>query len=182
MTATTADYAIETPISSMWWVALLEGIAALIVGILLITDPTSTVVTLTIFLGVWWLIGGIFDLVKMFIDHANWGWRLASGILGIVAGLVIIRHPLWAAILLPTTVVWALGILGIAIGIINIIRVFQGGGWSSAIMGVLSLILGLLLLGSNVLAIAGLIVGIAAGCAIIGGIFAIVMAFRLRKA
>jgi uncharacterized membrane protein HdeD (DUF308 family) len=174
--------AVETPLSSTWWIALLEGIAALIVGILLITDTTSTLVTLTIFLGVWWLIGGILDLVKMFIDHTNWGWRLASGILGILAGLIIVRHPLWAAFLLPATVVWGLGLLGIAIGIINIIRVFQGGGWSSGIMGVLSLILGVLVLAGNILATAGLIIGIAAGCAIVAGIVAIIMAFRLRRA
>jgi uncharacterized membrane protein HdeD (DUF308 family) len=180
---TTAEYAIESPVpSSWWWVVLLEGIAALIVGILLITDTTSTLVTLTIFLGVWWLIGGIFDLVRVFMDRTNWGWHLASGILGIVAGLLIVRHPLTAAFLLPATVVWALGFLGIAIGIINIIRAFQGGGWGSAIMGVLSLILGALLLAGNVVTSAGIIVGIAAGCAIVGGIFAIIMSFRLRKA
>jgi uncharacterized membrane protein HdeD (DUF308 family) len=34
-----------------WWVFLLEGIAAILVGFLLLTEPASTVVAITIFLG-----------------------------------------------------------------------------------------------------------------------------------
>src|SRR4029453_3535229 len=100
MTTTTAEIGAETSLpSTLWWVALLQGIAAVIIGILLFTDTTTTLFTLTVFLGVYWLIGGIFDIVSIFINHTNWGWRLASGILGIVAGLVIVRHPWWATVL-----------------------------------------------------------------------------------
>src|SRR5215472_834001 len=114
--------------SSVWWVFLLQGIAALVIGILLITDTEQTVFTLVLFLGIWWFITGILDLVMLFIDRTHWGWKLFSGILGIIAGLAIIRHPYWAGVMLPAVLVWVVGIFGIAIGVMALIRAFQGAG------------------------------------------------------
>src|SRR4051794_16325648 len=91
-----------------WWLVLLEGISLIIIGILLFTDTDQTVFTLVLFLGIWWFIGGIFDLVSIFMDRSHWGWKLFSGILGIIAGLAIVRHPLWAAFLVPASLVWVL--------------------------------------------------------------------------
>jgi uncharacterized membrane protein HdeD (DUF308 family) len=166
----------------MWWVVLLEGIAAVVIGILLVTDPSMTLVTLAIFLGVYWLIGGIFELVRLFLDHSQWGWKLVSGILGIIAGLVVVRNPMWAAVLVPATLVLVLGLLGLAIGIINIIRTFRGGGWQALIIGLLSLALGLIVLASNIVSTTIILVSVAAACAIVGGLAAIVYSFFLRRA
>ena len=77
-----------------WWILLLEGIALIIIGILLFTDTEQTVFTLIIFLGIWWFIGGLIDLITLFFNREQWGWKLFSGILGIIAGLIIIRHPM----------------------------------------------------------------------------------------
>jgi uncharacterized membrane protein HdeD (DUF308 family) len=167
--------------SNLWWIPLLQGIAALIIGILLLTNPAATLVTLVIFLGVYWFISGIFDLVSLFIDRTHWGWKLFSGILGILAGIVIVQHPLWAAVLVPATLVWILGIFGIIIGAIELFRAFQGGGWGVGILGVISIILGLILMGGNPIVATITLVYIAAIWAIIGGIAAIIFAFRLRS-
>jgi uncharacterized membrane protein HdeD (DUF308 family) len=168
--------------SNEWWIALLEGIAAIIIGILLITDPGTTLVTLMVFLGVWWFVGGIFDLVRLFVDRTQWGWKLFSGILGIIAGLAIVRHPLWASFLVPATLVWVLGFLGIVIGIMSLVSAFQGAGWGSGILGAISIGLGLLLISSNLFLSVAVIVPVAAIWAIVGGVIAIVYAFRLRSA
>ena len=43
--------AVAAPIpTSNWWVFLLEGIAAILIGLLLLTDPAATVVAISIFL------------------------------------------------------------------------------------------------------------------------------------
>lgn len=168
--------------SERWWVLLLEGIAAIIIGILLFTDTEQTVFTLVLFLGIWWFITGIIDLITLFFDRTQWGWRLVSGILGIVAGLVIIRHPLWAAFLVPATLSWVVGIIGLVIGAMMLIRAFQGEGWGAGILGVVSILLGLFLLSTGVgVALATAIVATAI-CAILGGIVAVVQAFRVRAA
>jgi uncharacterized membrane protein HdeD (DUF308 family) len=170
----------ESP-ATMWWVPLLEGIALVIVGILLFTDTEQTVFTLVLFLGIWWFISGIFDLISLFVDRTQWGWKLFSGILGIIAGLVIIRHPMWAALLVPATLVWLLGIFGIIIGVVALFRGFQGAGWGVGILGIVSIVLGIILLGANVGIATVTIIYVGAIWAVIGGIAAIIFAFRLRS-
>ena len=60
-----------------WWVFLLEGIAAILVGLLLLTEPASTVVAITLFLGFYWLFVGALELVRMFVDRSvSWIWSL----------------------------------------------------------------------------------------------------------
>jgi uncharacterized membrane protein HdeD (DUF308 family) len=183
MTTVEAAAVVEAPVpANRWWILLIEGIAAIIIGILLFTDTEQTVFTLVLFLGIWWFIGGIIDLITLFFDRTAWGWRLFSGILGIIAGLIIIRHPMWSAVLVPATLGWVLAIFGIVIGIMGLIRAFQGEGWGVGILGVISIVLGLWLLSANLGVTIAFVIYLAAIWAIIGGIVAIVWAFRVRSA
>jgi uncharacterized membrane protein HdeD (DUF308 family) len=162
-----------------WWLVLIQGIAAVIIGILLITNPRATTLVLVQVLGIYWFISGIFGIISIFLDSSMWGWKLFAGLLGIVAGIIIIQHPLWSSLLVPAVVVIILGVEGLIIGIINLIQAFKGGGWGIGILGALSIIFGIILLG-NVF-VAGLALPWVLGIfGIVGGIFAIIMAFRLR--
>lgn len=177
MTAVTATDQNRSTIP--WWVVLLEGIAAIIIGLLLLVSPAKTTTVLVQFLGIYWLITGIFQIVAIFIDSSMWGWKLFAGILGIIAGIIILQHPLWSALLVPATLVILLGITGIFIGIVKLVQAFQGEGWGVGILGVLSIILGIILLGR--VWIATLTLPIILGIfAILGGILALVGAFRLK--
>lgn len=162
-----------------WWVVLLEGIAAIIIGLLLLTSPATTTIVLIQLLGIYWLIAGILQIVAIFIDSSMWGWKLFAGVLGIIAGIIILQHPLWSALLVPATLAILLGITGILIGVIKLINAFQGGGWGVGILGLLSIILGIILLGN--IQIATLTLSIVLGIfAILGGIIALVGAFGLK--
>lgn len=177
MTAVTATDQNRSTIP--WWVVLLEGIAAIIIGLLLLASPARTTVVLVQLLGIYWLIAGIFQIVAIFIDSSMWGWKLFAGVLGIIAGIIILQHPLWSTLLVPATLVILVGIIGIFIGIVKLIQAFQGGGWGVGILGVLSIILGIILLGN--VWIATLTLPIVLGIfAILGGILALVGAFRLK--
>ncbi|MBI4675622.1 MAG: DUF308 domain-containing protein [Chloroflexi bacterium] len=165
-----------------WWVVLIEGIAVLILGVLLITNTAATLVTLVTFLGAWWLVQGIMDIVGIFIDHTAWGWKLFSGILGIIAGLIILQHPIWSTLLVPTVLVSLLGFMGLVMGAVGIVRAFQGDGWPAAVLGLVSILFGLFLIFNP--AVTGLfalplVLGV---FAIVGGIIAIFGAFRIRSA
>ncbi len=164
-----------------WWLVLLEGIALVILGLLLLTDPAATTVVVIQFLGIYWLVKGIFELVSMFIDHRQWGWKLFGGILGIIAGIVILQHPLWSAILVPATLVWLLGFFGIVMGCISLFQAFKGAGWGVGVLGVLSIIFGLYLLANTLISTLSLpwVVGI---FALIGGVVAIWNSFKVRGA
>jgi uncharacterized membrane protein HdeD (DUF308 family) len=162
-----------------WWVALIAGIALTITGLLLLSAPASTLVVIIQFLGIYWLIDGIVRLVSIFIDRSGWGWKLLIGILGIFAGIVIIQHPLWSAILLPATLVIYLGVMGLVIGIAEVVMAFRGAGWGTGILGVVSVLFGLLLL-FNPLAGAIALPFVLGGLAIVGGIATTIMSFKMR--
>src|SRR5262245_13303243 len=89
--------------SSPWWLLLLQGIAAVILGLRLCAAPGATLVVLVQVLGMYWLVNGIFVLVSIFVDSSNWGLKLIGGIIGVLAGLAILQHPLWSAVMVPTT-------------------------------------------------------------------------------
>ena len=175
----TADTAMAPEKPIPWWLVLIEGIFAIIIGILLLSKPGMTTAILVQVLGIYWFIAGILNIVSIFIDHRAWGWKLIIGILGIIAGLIIIQHPLWSTALVTTTLIIVLGIEGIIIGGVNIVRAFRGAGLGVGILGALSIIFGIILLANSLLAATTLpvVLGI---FAIVGGILAIIMAFRMK--
>ena len=175
---TTAN-AIEEPVSFPWWAVLVQGIFSIIIGLLLLAYPGATTLVIVQFIGVYWLVTGMFSLVSIFTDRSMWGWKLFAGVIGIMAGLSIMRHPLWSTLMLPTVLVMFMGFSGLFIGVAGLISAFQGGGWSAGILGGLSLLFGILLLGSPFIAALALpwvygVLGLA------GGIAAIFAAFRQR--
>lgn len=163
-----------------WWVVLLEGIAAVIIGICLLIAPWMTTLILVQFFGFFWLFSGILSLVSIFSDRSLWGWKLFAGILGIIAGLMVIGHPLWSAFFIPATLVIALGLLGLVEGLIRLVEAFQGAGFGAALLGIVSIIFGIILLSSPVMA--ALVLPIVAGIfAIVGGATSIFLAFWLHR-
>jgi uncharacterized membrane protein HdeD (DUF308 family) len=166
--------------STVWWVFLLEGIASLIFGGLLVVHPAATLVALVIFLGFYWLFVGVLELVRVFVDRSvPWYWSLLIGVLGIVAGIIVLNHPIFAAVVLPTAIVIWLGVLGLVIGVFAIIGGFTGGGIGSFIFGVINFVIGLILLGSPM--VAALAVPLVFGILLlIQGVVLIVWAFRVK--
>ena len=151
----------------------------MILGLFLLAKPGMTMVVVVQIIGIYWFVAGIFQIVAIFIDHTQWGWKLFSGILGIIAGMIIIKHPLWSPIMLTSVLVIVLGIEGLIIGIINLIQAFKGGGWGVGILGALSILFGLILL-ANVLLATFSVPWVLGVLGIVGGVIAIIYSFRLK--
>jgi len=166
--------------SSVWWVYLLQGIAGICVGLMLITAPGTTLVSLVTFLGFFFLISGLLSLVQMFVDRSvPWIWSLFIGISGVVSGVLLVRHPLVAALTLPTIIVIVFGVEGLVMGVLEIIGGFSGGGIASFIRGAINLLIGVLLLSSPMTA--ALAVPLVFGLfLLLEGVALIVLAFRVR--
>jgi len=166
---------------SPWWLLLMGGILNIIVGILLLANPVKTTIAFAWVLGLYWFVQGIFTLVAMFIDHSSWGWKLFMGVVGIVAGIVVLRYPIASAVAIPAILILVLGIQGVIVGIIELVMAFKGGGWGAALLGALSIIFGIILIlnYANPAAILTFI-WVVAIFAIVGGIAEIVQAFRQR--
>jgi uncharacterized membrane protein HdeD (DUF308 family) len=133
------------------------------------------------FVGIYWLISGLFAIIEIFAANrtASWGWLLFYGIVGILAGLAILRHPLVSMIPILTVLVVFLGIAGIVIGIVGLIQGFTGrGGWT-IVPAVLDILIGVFLLARPLITALALplLIGI---FAIIAGISLIIAAFRIH--
>jgi uncharacterized membrane protein HdeD (DUF308 family) len=180
MAAEAASMEESGPVPVPWWLILLEGIAALIIGVLLIAYPQATITSITVLLGIYWLIAGIFKIISIFIDSAQWGLKLLIGVLGIIAGIIILQNPFISGKVVSGVFVLVLGIDGIIIGILALIQAFQGGGWGPGIMGALSILFGIILLANTWIAALIALPYVLGIFAIIGGIAAIIMAFRVK--
>lgn len=127
-------------------VFLLGGIISLVFGVLLLTRTEGTIEIIMLLIGLWWLIEGLFKILSIFIDKSNWGWKLFSGALGLLAGLLVLNFPLVGGAIYFSVMVIIMGIIGLLFGLIGVVAAFQGGGWKSALFGVVSAIIGLLLI------------------------------------
>ena len=116
---------------------------------MLLTAPGTTLLTLVTFLGFYWIVSGVLSFVQMFVDRSvPWIWSCLIGIVGVAAGLLVVRHPLVAALTVPTVIVIVFGVEGLIMGVLEIIGGFSGGGLGSFIRGAINLLIGILLLSS----------------------------------
>ncbi|MFN3979358.1 MAG: HdeD family acid-resistance protein [Caldilinea sp.] len=165
-----------------WWLVLIQGIATLLIGIFLLTDPVLTSRMIVFYIGIYWLVTGILSLVRIFTDRGNMVWKLISGIVGILAGWFLVSNITdGATLVFGIAAVIILGVQGIIMGIFGLVESFQGAGWGPGIIGAISIIIGIMLLGSP-LGYALVLPWVIGIFAIVGGIFTIFFAFRLRSA
>ena len=175
-------------LSGVWWLVLLRGIAVGILGWLLLTRPVITVLVIVQLMGIYWLVDGIFTLARSIRGrktHKNWGWGIFVGILGFLAGIVVLGRPLASAILTQLFLVYFLGITAIVSGITSMVTGFRlrkevRGEWSMFFGGLIWAIFGILLLASPLMS-AGVLIWIVGIFAVVGGIIMIIFGFRLRS-
>ncbi|MDV2482773.1 hypothetical protein F8E02_12375 [Methanoculleus sp. Wushi-C6] len=160
------------------WLVLLLGVIAVIFGVLFFIYPVQTLTLLVTFLGLYWFFNGIVALIGLFTDSTGRGWKLLVGILGVLAGILVLTYPLYSAVLIPTVLAIIIGVEGLIIGAVYMVQGFSGSGWGTGILGILSIIFGLVLIANPLVAAVGLVL-LLAGLAIVGGIAAIVVSFRL---
>ncbi len=89
-----------------WW-SLLMGVLAIVLGLILLFRPLEGVLTLTIVLVAFFIVGGVAAVLIAleFRRHLrNWGWTLFSGVVDLILAYVI----LWGW---PSTAAWVIGLL-----------------------------------------------------------------------
>ena len=170
-----------------WWMTLIMGILAFVVGAILLWAPAKNKVEtyqlLIAVLGFYWLIGGFVSIFSMFFDHTAWGWKLFMGIVSIIAGGTILMYPVAAGVALPRIFVLILGLWALMQGIILLVMAFKGGGWGAGILGIVEIVFGLILMAEYGSLGSGLVmIWVAALWGVIGGVLMVIQAFRQRKA
>jgi uncharacterized membrane protein HdeD (DUF308 family) len=163
-----------------WGLVLVEGIVVTLLGLVLLVAPGASLVFLVWLLGIYLLIAGIFRFVGIFLDSSSWGWKLAAAILCLIAGVAILSNPLWSTTVASTWLVILVGFLAMLQGVAGLIVAFQGGGWGMGALSVLGILFGLFLVINPLIGVAALTL-ILAIVMLIGGVGAVVQAFRMRR-
>jgi uncharacterized membrane protein HdeD (DUF308 family) len=170
-------------VANRWWVVLLRGIGAVAFGILAFIWPGLTLLSLVLLYGAYALVDGILSIacgVKGGTAPRPWWVMIIAGLLGVAAGIVTFLYPGITAMVLLVIIAFAAivrGVLEIAAGI-RLRQEIEGEFWL-ILGGVLSIVFGVFLLlrpGVGALAVVWLI----GGYAIVFGIVAMMLAFRLR--
>ncbi|HEX7364106.1 MAG TPA: HdeD family acid-resistance protein [Dehalococcoidia bacterium] len=167
-----------------WWQVAVRGLIALIFGILVLAWPGVAIAILAIIFGAFVFVDGIFTLIAAVNYKAGAGrrtWLFIRGIAGIIVGLITFFWPAITALALVILIAaWAL-----VTGVMELIYAFRANQdsairWMFAISGILSLILGALMLAQPLLG-ALVIVWIIGAYAVLAGILLIILGFRLRS-
>lgn len=163
-----------------------KGLALLLTGLVLVFFPEATLTTLIIVIGIYWFVDGISTVVRAVKgEETNNSWGLFSGILGIVAGLLILSKPYLNAVFTTTFFMWFIGFSALIYGTSGLISGFKlpkhTVGRSTMIFGgVISIIFGFALISSPYFS-ALTIIYIIGIIAIIGGLSILFLGWGLKK-
>lgn len=173
-----------TEVSSNWWAIALRAVAAILVGIIAFAMPVVTLAALVTLFGIYAMVDGAFAVaaaLKGVRKHERWGWMLAEGIIGIVAGAIAFLYPAIGALALT----WLVGGWALATGVLEIaaavkLRRIMTGEWLLMLAGVLSVLLAIIIaLFPGVGAI--LLVSWVGAYALLYGIVTLALAVRIKQ-
>lgn len=163
-----------------WWVLLLWGILAIVLGYMFLSSPGITTELLITFMGAFWLIGGLFSIASLFLDRTNMGWKLFLAVIDIIAGILILMYPLYSTVFILGFFIIFVGFYACFIGGSYLFQAFRTKDAGSGVLGVISIVFGLLLLAHPLLS-AGLLPLLAGVFCFLGGISAIISSFMIKK-
>lgn len=76
-----------------FFLQLVMGLLYLIIGYMLIKNPVSGATSLTLFLGVFFIVLGLCRIIaSISVKLPYWGWRFVSGVLSLALGALILAH------------------------------------------------------------------------------------------
>ena len=129
-----------------WQATLVLGVVTLVLGLILTFYPSVTVNVIGVLLGLLVIVSGLFHLIRMFGNsEAHRVWLGISGLLLVVAGVVLLRHLHLTVALIGLII----GLGWIVQGVVALITSFsgdprEGRGWW-IFFGIVSLIGGIVI-------------------------------------
>lgn len=167
-----------------WWILLLNGICAIVFGLIAFTWPGITLVSLAIVYGVYCIADGI-TMLTVSINRGrrgeSWGYMLFRGIISLIAGGIALFWPaITGMILLFVIAAWAIvqGVLEISAAVR--LRKIINNDWLLVFSGIVSVLFGLFIMarpGAGALSV----IWIIGAFAIVHGILLIGLSFKLHK-
>jgi uncharacterized membrane protein HdeD (DUF308 family) len=102
---------------SGFFLHLLSGILAIVIGVLFLRRPVTELLVFTLLIAAFLMVGGIFKIVTaLSFRFAAWGWPVLSGVIDVALGIMIWME--W-----PASALWVIGLF------VGISMVFRGVHW-----------------------------------------------------
>ena len=144
-----------------WLIALL-ALLTLAFGVVILVEPSITLSTLAVLVGIYLLVSGVIDVGwAIFGNRENRGLAAVFGVISAVLGVLLIRHPTVAV----TAVALLIGLWLLAAGLLRLVRTFAVPGnriWSF-VLAVVEIAFGVVIVSDPKIGVAtlALITGIA---------------------
>lgn len=106
-----------------WWIAALIGVASVVAGIIVLVKPSDSLATLAVVTGIFILIDGIVAVVEALGLPENRGMVAVLGVVSVVIGILLIRHPVGGV----TAVALLLGLWLIAAAVVRVVVAIAAG-------------------------------------------------------
>jgi uncharacterized membrane protein HdeD (DUF308 family) len=140
---------------------MLIGLLSVAAGVIVLAKPSNSLATLAVIAGVFVLADGIFDLIAALGGRTeNRGMVALLGVLDLVVGVLLIRHPIGGVL----AVALLIGIWLIAVGIVRLVAAFDRDhrAWN-IVMALVEVVAGIVIVSSPPIGFAtlALLVGIA---------------------
>lgn len=164
------------------WLPIVWGVGAILLGVLLFARPGPTAVFLVRVMAIFWLAGGIVDLVGGIMQRGKpWAiWRAIGGAAGIVGALIVLANPLFGAAIVIGAQFLVIAVSALVEGGISLVQGLRSGPlWGLVALGAFQVGVGIFLLAQPLVGILAF-VQLLAAVSIIGGVIVIVQTIRRR--
>lgn len=102
---TNNDYEKTEFLIKRWWLSLIAGILAVVIGFIILVNPVTSYYIFAVWLGAAILVSGIFGLMQS-ISSKNYfvrrGWLIVANIADIIIGLVLLSYAIITEVFMPT--------------------------------------------------------------------------------
>lgn len=170
-------------LADTWWLMLLRGVVAIVLGVIAFTSPMVTILALVLVWGIYAFADGILSLAAAVTGRGSaaprW-WLALVGVLGLGAGIVAFMNPA----LVAQFFVLIIGFWAIMTGVLEIwgaiaLRKEIDNEWMLVLSGVVAVLFGLIMLFSPTAVLT--LVWVIGFYALFAGVCFVVLAFRMRR-
>jgi uncharacterized membrane protein HdeD (DUF308 family) len=102
---TNNDYEKTEFLIKRWWLSLIAGILAVVIGFIILVNPVTSYYIFAVWLGAAILVSGIFGLMQS-ISSKNYfvrrGWLIVANIADIIIGIILLSYAIITEVFMPT--------------------------------------------------------------------------------
>jgi uncharacterized membrane protein HdeD (DUF308 family) len=183
---------LESLAKGLWWVVVLRGVFAILLGIVALIAPGAALTGIAVVYAVYAIIDGVAAIghaVRKRGTDRKWGWLLLQGVFSLLAGLIILVFPAAAGVVGGFFVLWMIVSLSLVHGVTGIVSAEgaandeRGRGWgiASAVVSVVFAVVLAVMLWTNPGATVLSLIWVVGLYAIAFGVMLVVTAVQLRR-